>query len=195
MPYGQQPYGAPPQEHPQGTLILIFGILGIFITIFAPIAWYLGNKARKDIQTSGIQYSNEQNISIGRMLGKVFTIIAIVSIVLLIIFLDCIAVFAQEAQRLLRLRVMLRSTTFRHDNRQCDDCRAGDRKNRDIEGFRTHLKQPSIPARQGDPFHRADSQGRADEQAAQAPGGLAEKADHQTSEHTDHHDQQGPLPQ
>jgi hypothetical protein len=94
MPYGQQPYGAPPQEHPQGTMILIFGILGIFITIFAPIAWYLGNKAKKDVQMSGVQYSNEQNISIGRMLGKVFTIIAIVSIVLVIIFWIVIAVVA-----------------------------------------------------------------------------------------------------
>jgi hypothetical protein len=95
MPYGQQPYTMPPmQEHPQGTMILIFGILGIFITIFAPIAWYLGNKAKKDVQTSGIQYSNEQNISVGRMLGKVFTIIAIVSIVLVIIFWIVIAVVA-----------------------------------------------------------------------------------------------------
>ena len=85
MPYGQQRYGAPPQEHPQGTLILIFGILGIFITIFAPIAWYMGNKAKKEIQASGIQYANEQNVSIGRMLGKIFTIIALVSIVLTII--------------------------------------------------------------------------------------------------------------
>ena len=84
MPYGQQ-YGAAPQEHPQGTLILVFGILGIFITIFAPIAWYMGNKAKREIQASGIQYSNEQNVSIGRMLGKIFTIIAIISIVLSII--------------------------------------------------------------------------------------------------------------
>jgi hypothetical protein len=97
MPYGQQPYGAPPQEHPQGTLILIFGILGIFITIFAPIAWYLGNKAKKDIQTSGIQYSNEQNISIGRMLGKIFTIIAIVSIVSVIILWIVIAIAASTS--------------------------------------------------------------------------------------------------
>jgi hypothetical protein len=87
MPYGQQPYGAPPQEHPQGTMILIFGILGIFITIFAPIAWYMGNKARKEIQASGIPYANEQNISIGRMLGKIFTIIAIVSIAVTIVIL------------------------------------------------------------------------------------------------------------
>jgi hypothetical protein len=93
MPYGQ-PYGTPPQEHPQGTLILIFGILGIFVTIFAPIAWYLGNKAKQEVQASGIQYSNEQNISIGRMLGKVFTIIAIVTIVIVIISLIVIGVFA-----------------------------------------------------------------------------------------------------
>jgi len=93
MPYGQ-PYGAPPQEHPQGTMILICGILGIFITIFAPIAWYLGNKARAEIQASGVHYTNEQNISIGRMLGKVFTIIAIVSIALVIIFWIIIAAIA-----------------------------------------------------------------------------------------------------
>jgi hypothetical protein len=95
MPYGQQPYTMQPmQEHPQGTLILIFGILGIFITIFAPIAWYLGNKAKRDIQTSGIQYSNEQNVSVGRMLGKIFTIIAIVSIVFVIIIWIIIAIAA-----------------------------------------------------------------------------------------------------
>jgi hypothetical protein len=93
MPYGQQPYGAPPQEHPQGTLILIFGILGIF----APIAWYLGNKAKRDIQTSGIQYSNEQNVSIGRMLGKIFTIIAIISIVFVIIVWIIIAIAATSS--------------------------------------------------------------------------------------------------
>jgi len=98
MPYGQQPYGAPPQEHPQGTLILIFGILGIFITIFAPIAWYLGNKAKKEVQASGVQYSNEQNISVGRMLGKIFTIIALVSIALtIIITIIVIAVGASQS--------------------------------------------------------------------------------------------------
>ena len=97
MPYGQQPYGAPSQEHPQGTMILIFGILGIFITIFAPIAWYLGNKAKQEVQASGIQYSNEQNISIGRMLGKIFTIIAIVSIAVTIVIL--IVVFGIAASQ------------------------------------------------------------------------------------------------
>jgi hypothetical protein len=91
QPYGQQPYGVP-QEHPQGTMILIFGILGIFITIFAPIAWYMGSKAKKEIQASGIQYSNEQNISVGRMLGKIFTIIALVSIAITIIIVIIVAI-------------------------------------------------------------------------------------------------------
>ncbi len=83
--YGQ-PYGAPPQEHPQGTLILVFGIIGIFSGIFAPIAWYLGNKARREIAASGASYANESQINTGRMLGKVFTIIYIAFIVLTIIF-------------------------------------------------------------------------------------------------------------
>ena len=51
MPYGQQ-YGPPQQEHPQGTLILIFGIVGIFISLFAAIAWYLGANAMKEIRAT-----------------------------------------------------------------------------------------------------------------------------------------------
>ena len=77
MPYGQ-PYGTPPREHPQGTLILIFGILGAFVTIFAPFAWYLGSKAKQEIQASGLQYTNEPYVNAGRILGKVFSIIWLV---------------------------------------------------------------------------------------------------------------------
>ena len=86
-PYGQQygqPYGAP-QEHPQGTVILVLGIVGIFTAICAPIAWVLGSKAKKEIASSGVHYSNEQNINIGRILGMVFSIIYAVSIVLTIV--------------------------------------------------------------------------------------------------------------
>jgi hypothetical protein len=84
MPHGQQ-YGPPPQEHPQGTLILIFGIVGIFISLFAAIAWYLGANAMKEIRATGIRYSNESNIDTGRLLGKIVTIIAFVG--LAIVFL------------------------------------------------------------------------------------------------------------
>jgi hypothetical protein len=90
-PYGQQPYGqsygAATQEHPQGTMIFVLGIVGIFVGVCAPIAWYLGNKTLREIAASGASYSNESQIKTGRMLGKVFTIIYIVVIVLYIIAL------------------------------------------------------------------------------------------------------------
>jgi hypothetical protein len=84
-PYGQ---GYPPAapDHPQGTTVLVLGIIGIVFTICAPIAWYLGSKALKEIRASGIHYANEQNIVVGRILGIIFTILAIVALVLTIIF-------------------------------------------------------------------------------------------------------------
>jgi hypothetical protein len=84
-PYGQS-YGAPSQEHPQGTIIFVLGIVGIFVGVCAPIAWYLGNKTLREITASGASYSNISQIRTGRMLGKVFTIIYLVLIVLYIVF-------------------------------------------------------------------------------------------------------------
>ena len=85
QPYGQQPYGAAGGEHPQGTMIFVLGIVGIFVGICAPIAWYLGNKTLREVTASGANYSNVSQIRTGRMLGKVFTIIYIVFLVLYII--------------------------------------------------------------------------------------------------------------
>jgi hypothetical protein len=45
-PYGQL-YGAHPREHPHGTLILIFGIIGIFVTIFAPDCLVPGQQSQE----------------------------------------------------------------------------------------------------------------------------------------------------
>jgi len=84
MPDGQQ-YGTPPQEHPQGTLILIFGIIGIFFSVFATIAWYMGANAMNEIRASGVRFSNESNINAGRILGKIVTIIALVFLAIAIV--------------------------------------------------------------------------------------------------------------
>lgn len=93
-PYGGQPYGMAPREHPQGTTVFALGIVGIFVGICAPIAWYLGKKTLAEIATSGQQYTNEQQINTGRILGKVFTIIYIVVIVLYIIALIALLAIA-----------------------------------------------------------------------------------------------------
>ncbi len=95
--YGQQAYGAGGGEHPQGTMIFVLGIVGIFVGVCAPIAWYLGNKTLREITASGANYSNVSQIRTGRMLGKVFTIIYIVFIVLYIIAL--IAIFGMAASQ------------------------------------------------------------------------------------------------
>ena len=55
---------------PAGTLILIFGIIGIFFSLFGAIAWYMGANAMKEIQATGIRGSNESNINTGRNLGQ-----------------------------------------------------------------------------------------------------------------------------
>lgn len=102
-PYGQppaqygQPYGAGGGEHPQGTIVFVLGIVGIFVGVCAPIAWYLGNKTLREITATGASYSNESQIRTGRMLGKVFTIIYIVFIVLYIIAL--IVIFGVAASQ------------------------------------------------------------------------------------------------
>lgn len=86
QPYGQ-PGGPAVQDHPQGTTVFVLGIVGIFFGICAPIAWYLGNKTLKDIASTGMQFTNESQIRTGRILGKVFTIIYAVMIVLYIAFI------------------------------------------------------------------------------------------------------------
>ena len=65
----------------------MLGIVGLFVTICAPIAWYMGSKAQKEIAASGQHYSNEQNINIGKIIGMVLSILAIIGIVIAIIFM------------------------------------------------------------------------------------------------------------
>lgn len=90
---GMQPYQSPmypggpgfmvKPEHPQATAVLILGILGFVTSITAPIAWYLGNKAKKECDVG--MYTMSQTLSIGRILGKVLTIVLIVGVALSIL--------------------------------------------------------------------------------------------------------------
>jgi hypothetical protein len=98
QPYQPQSYGQPypalPQPHPQGTTVLVLGVLGFFVTLCAPFAWYIGSKALKEIQTSGTRYSNEDQIRVGRVLGMIITILAIIGLVFALIFLIIAAIAA-----------------------------------------------------------------------------------------------------
>jgi uncharacterized BrkB/YihY/UPF0761 family membrane protein len=93
-PYGQ-PYPLVPREHPQGTTVLVLGILGFFVAgVCAPFAWYLGSKALREIRTSGVRYSNEQSIVVGRILGIIMTILLLAAIVFAVVFVVIISIAA-----------------------------------------------------------------------------------------------------
>ena len=103
-PYGQQPasYGqqppyaaAPPAayggavysgiEHPQGTLILILGILSIVICgVTGPFAWSMGRKALREIDSSGQPYSNRGQVQAGMICGIVGSVFLVLGILYLI---------------------------------------------------------------------------------------------------------------
>lgn len=97
QPYGR-PYPALPQPHPQGTVVLVLGIVGVFVTLCAPFAWYFGSKALKEINASGVRYSNEDQIRIGRVLGMIISILAIVGLVFGLVLVIIAAVIAASSR-------------------------------------------------------------------------------------------------
>lgn len=81
-------------EHPKAQTVFILSIVGIFVGICAPISWYLGTQAKKEI-AAGAPYAFAGNLKTGTTIGKIFTILYIVGIVLYIIAM--IAIFAMAA--------------------------------------------------------------------------------------------------
>ena len=74
--------GQGPIDHPQGTTILVLGILGLVVcSILAPVAWYMGNNAMKEVEANPGRYANAQNIKIGRILGMIGTALIVLALV------------------------------------------------------------------------------------------------------------------
>lgn len=76
--YGGYP---PTQEHPQGTTVLVLGILGLVVCqILGPFAWTMGNKALKEIDASGVTFTNRSSIQAGRICGIIATVLLVVTV-------------------------------------------------------------------------------------------------------------------
>lgn len=78
-PYGANPYGGG-RSHPRGTLILVFGILGLagFMTCvtfpFGIAAWVMGQSAMNEIRADPTTtYTNAGQVNAGRICGIVAT--------------------------------------------------------------------------------------------------------------------------
>lgn len=95
--YGEAPYGygygyPQPRNHPQGTTVLVLGILGlVFCQILGPIAWVMGNTAMREIDANPAAYSNRGSVQAGRICGMVATALIVLS------FLAVVMVFALAA--------------------------------------------------------------------------------------------------
>lgn len=74
-PGGVHPVHPPGRDHPQGTAILVLGILGAVVCpICAPVAWAMGNTAIRDIDRHPGAYGNRSVVQAGRILGIVVTV-------------------------------------------------------------------------------------------------------------------------
>jgi hypothetical protein len=89
-PYG---YGYPPPgygvEHPQGTTVLVLGILSLVICgVIGPFAWSIGNRALREIDAAPPgYYRNRGNVAAGRICGIIATVLLIVGALVLVLVL------------------------------------------------------------------------------------------------------------
>lgn len=83
------PFAPEPPDHPQALVVLILGILGVsMVPLTAPVAWYLGNQALKEIDAQPGRYSRRDWVKVGRILGIVGTaLLAFVVLMFLAFFL------------------------------------------------------------------------------------------------------------
>jgi hypothetical protein len=73
-------YAAPSGDHPEGTKILILGILGVTLcNILAPFAWIVGNRVLREIdQSNGMMTANRGSVVAGRICGIIGTVLLLV---------------------------------------------------------------------------------------------------------------------
>ena len=85
---GQGSYGySVVPDHPQATTVLIMGILGVALCqLVSPFAWYLGGKARKEIQASHGTLGGSTQVTIGWALGIVGSILLILGLLGVILY-------------------------------------------------------------------------------------------------------------
>ncbi len=89
--YGQPPgygYGGYPAEHPQGTTILVLGVLSLVVCgVLGPVAWTMGNTALKQINANPGAYTNRGNVQAGRICGMIGTALVAIGILAFVLLM------------------------------------------------------------------------------------------------------------
>ncbi|MBK6857760.1 MAG: hypothetical protein IPG97_14755 [Microthrixaceae bacterium] len=74
------------KAHPEGTTILVLGILSIVVCpLIGPLAWSMGNKAMSQVRFSGYTYSNAGFIRAGRLLAIIATCLIVLWVIAVLV--------------------------------------------------------------------------------------------------------------
>lgn len=78
--YGYTNYGVG-QDHPQGTTVLVLGLLSlVFCAFTGPFAWSMGNRALRDIDAEPHRYNNRSTVVVGRIMGIITSCLLILGV-------------------------------------------------------------------------------------------------------------------
>lgn len=94
------PYGAgrAVPDHPQATTVLVLGIASLFVGILGPVAWYLGGKAKQEIEAAAGGLGGLQQVTIGWILGIVMTVLLVAGLLFfLVVVVLVLGVFASAS--------------------------------------------------------------------------------------------------
>ncbi|WP_408896740.1 hypothetical protein ACJ5H2_17625 [Nocardioides sp. R1-1] len=92
--YGQGgQYFGPPPDHPQATMVLILGILGLALCqVLAPFAWVMGGRVRKEIAASNGAVGGGQMATIGWVLGIVGSCLLLLGLLAFVAYIVVIVI-------------------------------------------------------------------------------------------------------
>ena len=106
-PYQPQPYSAfspPVPDHPQSTLALILGLVGLvgalvfcFLPlVVSPFAWAVGRSALKEIDASYGRLGGSSNAKAGMIMGIIGTVFLAIALVLVVVFIIAVVLSAES---------------------------------------------------------------------------------------------------
>ena len=84
------PYAAAMPEHPQSATVLVLGLIGLFIPVTGPIAWWMGSRARAEVAAG--RYAPGGTLTGGWVLGIITTLwLAVVILLFALAFVGLLA--------------------------------------------------------------------------------------------------------
>lgn len=83
-----QQWGSTPPRHSGATTSLVLGILGLVLCqLLAPVAWYVGGQAVKEIDAAPWSYSGRSEANAGRIMGIIGTVLIVLGVLVVLGFI------------------------------------------------------------------------------------------------------------